>query len=419
MKIEDIIPSNWNVSNTKTSFNIKQGKSLSAKNINGDGKKEFLRTSNVLWGKVDLSHLDKMQFTNKEMEVLKLKKGDLLICEGGDIGRTAIWEGQKQDIYYQNHLHRVRAKSKNIDPYFAMFWYLAAVKQFRLLEGLGNKTTIPNLSKSRLGEVPIPTPPLPEQKKIAFVLRKIQSAIEVQEKLIAKTKELKKSTMQFLFTHGTKGEKTKMTEIGEIPESWEINRIDSLGDIITGTTPLTKMKEYYEGGGYQFIAPNDLGKTTKIYSSEREISKTGLLVSRVLPKNAICFVCIGSTIGKVGITVVENSTTNQQINSIIASNQFDPKYIVYLLTYYSKYIADRASPNPVPILSKGKFSEINISLTKDKNEQKKIAQMLSSIDAKIENYNFIKVLTSSLFKSLLNNLMTGKIILDNMEFSDE
>lgn len=260
-----------------------------------------------------------------------------------------------------------------------------------------------------LKEKAITYPDKPEQKKIAAVLYKIQKAIEVQGKIIESTKALKKTTMQHLFTKGLRGEKTKQTEIGEIPESWEVCRIDDLGDIITGTTPLTANPEYYEGGGYQFIAPNDLGKTTKIYSTEKEISEKGLAVSRVLPAKTICFVCIGSTIGKAGITVAERSATNQQINAIISNKQYDPFFITYLLNYYSDYIAGLSSPNPVPILSKGKFSEIKIATTKDNNEQEEIARIFMSLDNKIEMHELKKRHLQDLFKSLLNKLMTGEL----------
>ncbi len=237
----------------------------------------------------------------------------------------------------------------------------------------------------------------------------------MQEKILRSLRNLKKSTMQFVFTRGLHGEKTKMTEIGEIPESWEIAKINDLGEIITGTTPPTKKPEYYQGGGYQFIAPNDIGETTKIYCTEKEISEKGLEVSRILSKHTVCFVCIGSTIGKVGITVVEKAASNQQINAIVTNDQYDPFFVTYILNYKSAHVSSFASPSPVPILSKGKFAEISIITTHDKVEQKEIAYILQTMDKKIELHESKKSALQSLFKTMLNQLMTGEIRVKDLD----
>ena len=280
---------------------------------------------------------------------------------------------------------------------------------------------IPSRGYSRhyglLKEKAISLPPFPEQKKIAAVLLRLQRAIETQEKIMQSLSDLKKSTMQHLFTRGLRGEKTKMTEIGEIPESWEVVRMEVLGEIVTGTTPPTKRPEYYEGGGYQFIAPADLGETTRIYRSEKEISGQGLAVSRVLPRHTACFVCIGSSIGKVGITVAEASTSNQQINAIIPYHDFDPFFVTFLLLHRSAYIAGFASPSPVPILSKGKFAEILIPITRKQDEQKRIQECLLGIEDKIDLQESKKSALQNLFKTTLNKLMTGDIRVGDLDIN--
>mgnify|MGYP001434232713 CR=1 FL=1 len=212
-------------------FEIKQGKSLSSRKQTGLNQKSFLRTSNVFWGRLDFSKLDEMDFSEDDCKTLALLPGDLLVCEGGDIGRTAIWQGEIEDCYYQNHLHRIRRMTSNISPYFAMFWLQAGFTQLGTYDGAGNKTTIPNLSRSRLSVLEMPLPPLLEQEKIAAILLKLQNAILIQDKIIKSLQELKKSTMDFVFTHGLHGEKTKMTPIGEIPQSWEVSILGQEADI--------------------------------------------------------------------------------------------------------------------------------------------------------------------------------------------
>jgi len=303
----------------------------------------------------------------------------------------------------------IKEKTGTSNKYF-LYYYLLKNDIRSLIAGkMEGATGRQRVPVHLIKELLIPFPSLNEQKKIASVLFKIQKAIEIQESIIEKTREFKKSTLHYVFTHGLRGEKLKETEIGLMPESWFIRKIGNLGKIVTGTTPPTKLKEYYQGGHYQFIAPNDIGKTTRIYKTEKKITDKGLEVSRLLPKESVCFVCIGSTIGKVGITVEEKTTTNQQINSVIVNHGYDPYFVTYLMDYKSGYIASFASPSPVPILSKGKFEEINIMLSSDIKEQREIARVLMTIDETIEIHTAKKSALQDLLKTMLNKLMTGEI----------
>ena len=308
-------------------------------------------------------------------------------------------------------LAAVRAKEKTL-PYF-VFYYLQFAK--KRLEDEGTGSTFKAINKGVLENFKIPIPEIIDQKKIIIVLSKIQQVIEHQDKIIQLTKELKNSLMNKFFTEGLHGEEQKETEIGLIPKSWEIVEVDSLGEIVTGTTPPTINKKYYEGGGFQFISPVDLGNTKYVRKTEKEISSDGLNVSRVLPKDAVLVVCIGSTTGKVGLTFRDKSATNQQINTIICNKEFNPHFIYYLLDFKSDYIRSLSTPSPVPILSKGKFQRAMIPVIRNKQEQDKIAEILSAIDEKSEKAESKKQTLQALFKTMLNQLMTGKVRVKNLD----
>ncbi|BCX05871.1 MAG: restriction modification system DNA specificity subunit [Candidatus Roseilinea sp.] len=194
------LPAHWQVVRLGEVFDIQQGKSLSPKSRSGPRMRPFLRTANVFWGRLDLSNVDQMHFDESEERRLALKPGDLLVCEGGDIGRTAIWEGQLPLCLYQNHLHRLRSLREDVFPFFYMYWMQAAWTLLGLYGGSGNKTTIPNLSQSRLASFLIPLPPLPEQREIARILQAVDRRIEAEEAYRAAAQELFRSLLHELMS---------------------------------------------------------------------------------------------------------------------------------------------------------------------------------------------------------------------------
>ena len=400
------VPKNWEVCTIEKLFDLKQGKSLSSKNQTGLYLKPFLRTSNVFWGYLSLTKVDEMDIPEKERKALSLKKEDLLVCEGGDIGRTAIWNEELEECYYQNHIHRLRAKEKNVSPLFYMYWMDVAIRILNIYGTFGNRTTIPNLPGKRLLKFKIPHPPLPEQEKIAGILSQIQRAIEVQNELIETAKELKRSTMKQLFTCGIKGQKTKQTEIGEIPEEWDVCSISEIGDVITGTTPKTSNETYY-GGQYKLISPADLDSGKYVNTAHRMLSEEGLSQCRTLPRYSVLVGCIGN-IGKVGMTLDKKSATNQQINAIVCNQKSNPHFVFYCLFFFKKNLQLKASQTTVPILNKTNFEHFKIPCP-PLPEQKEISDILTKIDQKIQTHKKKKSKLEELFKTMLNKLMTGKI----------
>ena len=410
-----LMPADWNITPIGSEFDVQQGKQVSARTRAGENQKPFLRTANLFWNRIDLSVLDKMNFTAAEELRMKINVNDVFVCEGGDIGRTALVTTELPGIYYQNHLHRLRVKDDTTNPLFFVYWMMYCLQFTEYYNGAGNKTTIPNLSQSRLKALLFPKPEKAEQDSIADILSLIQAAIQKQEQIINTTSELKNALMKKHYSEGMNSEPLKETEIGLIPQSWEIVKIGSIGKCVTGTTPRTSVSEYYENPQYDFIAPADIGETKFVYNSIKQISEAGINVVRHLPANSVLCVCIGSTIGKVGLTVKEKSATNQQINSIICNEDYDPQFIYYLLNFYSSYWRTFSTPSPVPILSKGTFEKIDIPVTKNKDEQKEIVKTLSACDAKIEFHKKKKETLESVFSSALHHLMTGKLRVSDSE----
>jgi len=256
-----------------------------------------------------------------------------------------------------------------------------------------------------------------EQKAIAAVLRQTESVLAQQSELLETLQEIKRAAMARLFTHGLRGEAQKETEIGLVPESWAEVSIADLGEIVTGTTPPTRERAYYDDGNIPFISPGDIEHGTPIASTQKCITDSGLAVSRALPAGTTCVVCIGSTIGKVGRTTAAASATNQQINAIVPGVGYDPNYLSHLLTYQSNIVRNAASPSPVPILSKGAFEKLVLFTSTNPDEQVEIATILDAVDRKIDLHQKKRKVVEELFESLLHKLMTGEIAVSDLDLS--
>ena len=159
--IEFDIPKNWVWATIGDVFEHNTGKALNASNPNGT-MLDYITTSNLYWDRFELSIIKQMPFTESEIERCIVRKGDLLICEGGDVGRAAIWD-YDYNIMIQNHIHRLRGKVDICTRYF--FYLFMHYKLHNLIGGKG--VAIQGLSSRDLHNLIIPVPSLKEQYDIA------------------------------------------------------------------------------------------------------------------------------------------------------------------------------------------------------------------------------------------------------------
>jgi type I restriction enzyme, S subunit len=345
-----------------------------------------------------------------------ISKNDVYISIAGSIGVTGMIPARLDGANLTENAAKLIVDEIVIDPRFLMY-YLASETAQSEIRGHTVKNAQPKLALARIATLGIPLPPLLEQRKIAAVLGLVQRAIEQQERLIALTTELKKALLDKLFTEGLRGEPQKQTEIGAVPESWKKINIGDLGLVVTGATPKTKVAEYYIPGEIDFIAPADLGAARSVYNSARLISRRGLATVRAVPARAVMCVCIGSSIGKVGMTTKDVSATNQQINSIVCNEGHEPAFVYYLLSYFSEYWRGFANFGPLPILSKGSFEAISIFVPGTIEEEAGISRCLSAVDAKTELHVHRRDLLCALFRTTLHQLMTARIRVHDLGLS--
>ena len=173
-------PNGWQQTILGELFYHNTGKALNSSNKEGVIR-NYLTTSNVYWNKFDFTAIKQMPFKESELDKCTVTKGDLLVCEGGDIGRSAIWN-YDYDICIQNHIHRLRPKIYLCVPFY--YYALAYLKENNLIGGKG--IGLLGLSSNALHKIEIPLPPLAEQQRIVqkieeqfSVLDNIQNALEV------------------------------------------------------------------------------------------------------------------------------------------------------------------------------------------------------------------------------------------------
>ncbi len=182
----------------------------------------YLCAVNVLWDKIDTATLKEARFEEAELEKYSVKKGDLLICEGGDIGRSAIWN-KEESLQYQNALHRVRFNGEVL-PRFCLM-YLKSLKEKGILDTrYGKGVTIKHLVKSSLLSIPIPIPPLAEQERIVAELDLLSSIIDKKKAQLKELDQLAQSIFYDMFGDPITNEK-----------GWEVKKLkDNVQEMFLG-----------------------------------------------------------------------------------------------------------------------------------------------------------------------------------------
>ncbi len=416
-----LMPTDWKITSIGSEFDIQQGKQVSVKTRAGENQKPFLRTANLFWNRIDLSVLDKMNFNAAEELRMKIKVNDIFVCEGGDIGRTALVKNELGDIYYQNHLHRLRIKDNSTNPLFFVFWMMYCWQFTEYYSGAGNKTTIPNLSQSRLKALLFPKPEKSEQDAITDILSVIQSAIQKQEQIIKTTSELKNALMKKVFTEGVKKERLKETEIGLIPESWEVKKIGEIAtDFLGGGTPSTSKEEYWKGKIHWTTSKRLNAEKIYLQDGEKRITKEAVENSstNIVPKNNL-IVSTRVTVGKVAINLIDIAISQDLTGVLIDENKYSKEFIAFQIQTEKIQNIFQAQKRGATIkgVTRDDLKDIQLSMPKTKIQQETVARPLLIIDKKITLHQTKQIILESLFQSSLHHLMTGSLRVKDSAFN--
>jgi type I restriction enzyme S subunit len=310
------------------------------------------------------------------------------------------------DAYIVSHLCALSPKTDIVDGSF-LFNVLRYIR-FAELKAEG----YPTLNLSEIKATKVPLPPLLEQKAIARVLSTIQKAIEARDKIIAAARELKKSFMRHLFTYGpvsiAEAEKVllKETEIGSVPEHWQVVRLDTVADIIMGQSPPSSTYNTESIGLPFFQGKADFGD---IYPTTR---KWCSVPARIAEKYDI-LLSVRAPIGDVNIAK-ELCCIGRGLAAIRSNQKLEGKFLFYQLVNSKELLESKGSGTTFKEINKAAVTSFLIPLP-PLAEQQEIARMLSCVDNKIEVEESRGASLQALFKTMLHHLMTGKVRVNDLE----
>ena len=256
----------------------------------------YLANINVRWGAFDFKNLNKMRFENSERDRYGVQYGDLVVCEGGEPGRCAIWKDEVPWMKIQKALHRVRING-NYSNEFVYYRFLLAGRNGELKKHFIG-STIKHLTGVGLKQVEFAFPLLTEQKKIAAVLSALDAKIELNNRINAESEAMAKTLYDYWFVqfdfpdkngkpYKSSGGKMVWNEKlkREIPEGWAVNELGTVLSTSLGGTPSTLNKVFWENGSFNWLNSGEIAEFP-IVSSELKITEEAIKKSaaELLPK---------------------------------------------------------------------------------------------------------------------------------------
>lgn len=354
------------------------------------------------------------------------ERGDLLV---GKI--TPSFENGKQALvreldapfaYATTEVIPLHTRSDEHDPRLLFFYLLHPDVRHYVAERMEGSTGRQRVPENVLLDLPIPTFRQDEQQSIANCLETIQQGRAAEMNCERLSKDLKRAAMQALFTKGLRGEAQKDTEIGPVPESWDVIALGSLGRIGSGTTPDRKNPDFWREGSIPWVTSG------RMY--EREINGSDVCVTALAVENSslpmlkpgavlIAIVGQGKTLGHCALLGVE-ATVSRHVGFVQPDEEVIlPTYLRGYLESQYDYLRQLASGNGSTraALTGGILKSVPIPLPPTIDEQREIVAILDAIDRKIDLHRRKRTVLDELFKALLHKLMTGDIRIADLDLS--
>ena len=415
-----VIPEDWTVDRVGAIFQMQLGKMLD-ENKNTGTTKLMIGNRGVQWGRIDTAALSAVRLSQAELSRFRLESGDVLVCEGGDVGRCAIWMGEVEECYFQKALHRLRPKAD-----YNLFLFVNYLKWLSEKGGLKNyvtQTSIAHLPKDKFELVPVIIPSnKKEQTAIANALSDVDALISEQEKLIAKKQAIKTATMQQLLTGRTRlppfalredGSQKgyKQSELGEVPEDWDVKRLREISPSQSVGLVINPSSYYSDRGTVPMLVGSHVFENEIRWGRANKITQqsNSLLPASRLNEGDLVTV----RVGEPGVTAVIPSELDQancaSMMIVRKGQKFDSRWLCFLMN-------SRVGKSQVEGVQYGTAQkQFNIVDAVDFlfpfppiEEQTAIAKVLSDIDELVSEQKRLIVKARHIKQGMMQELLTGK-----------
>ena len=354
------------------------------------------------------------------------ERGDMLIAKitpSFENGKQALATGLPTSFgFATTEIIPLRPRNEEHDRRLLFFYLLHPDIRHHVAERMEGTTGRQRVPVEVLLDLPFPEFEIEEQTAISDSLETIQQLIVTETKSAQTATALKRAVMRSLFTRGLKGETQKETEIGPVPESWDVVHLGTLGRIGNGSTPRKATSEYWTGGTYPWLT------SAKVY--DRNIVEADQFVTEFalaechLPRIKLGAVLIaitgqGKTLGHCAVLDME-ATINQHLAYVDVDNTIAHSSFVrgYLETQYDLFRQVGAGGGSTKgALTCAFLRSFPIPLPSVLDEQHEIVTILDAIDCKIDLHRRKRAVLDDLFKALLHKLMTGEIRVGDLDLS--
>lgn len=401
-----VIPEDWEVSCVGREYEIKLGKMLDAEK-NVGVPKPYLGNRAVQWGCIDIRNLPTVPMSRADLENFRLQKGDLLVCEGGEVGRAAIWQAPLEECYYQKALHRLRPLRGFNSQLMASF--LRRWSDCGLLANYVTQTSIAHLPREKFMKIPLPITPIPEQRAIAEALSDVNELLGALDRLIAKKRDIKQAAMQQLLTG--------QTRLPGFHGEWEVKRLDQSCELITkGTTP-TSMGRNFTESGVNFLKAESLSESGETIPDKVAFidATTHRLLKRSQLKAGDLLISIAGVLGRVGRISqgILPANTNQALAIVRLGNtsEIDRNFLFYYLfsPLTAKQISDVNVQAAQANISLQNVRDLEIHVPPTLPEQTAIAEVLTDMDGELAVLEQRREKTRAFKQAMMQELLTGRI----------
>jgi Restriction endonuclease S subunits len=374
----------------------------------------FLRVTDIQKSKIDWNNV-KYISEEEHRELIKRcnpEIGDILYSKNGTIGIPKIIDWNKEfSIFVSLCLIKMKKENNRLSNKY-LEKYLASDSCMNQIRLRAKQGTVTNLHLEEIRELIIPMPSIEEQERISLVLSSVDEQIEITDNLIEKTKELKKGLMQKLLIKGIGHSRFKDTEIGKIPEKWEVTNLIDISQG-KGEYGIGAVATEYVVGNPRYLRITDIGDESRLLFNDIKGLDDEEYEKYILKHNDIVFARTGNTTGKSyvyntkdGDLVYAGFLIKFSINPKLANVNFI-KYVIQSKRYWD-WVNVMSTRSGQPGINSNEYAKLLIQIPSIE-EQNQIALVISSVDEKIEQYDSKKEKLQELKKGLMQKLLTGKV----------